>query len=100
MSDHTVDQGETQKAVIEKLLQRLELSFGIVVDGRDQLLAAADSPDWKSELTRLLQQGRKVGAGLRRGEAARPAEDELRSLLAYFYFTDDQIKTWSRNLGA
>lgn len=100
MSDHTLDQGTTQKAVVEKLLNRLERDFGIVVDGRDQVLAVADSPDWKAELTRLVKEGRKVGVTFRRTKPERPAEDELRSLLSYYYFTDDQVRAWFSNITA
>lgn len=87
-----------KKEVVEKLLEKLALYFDIKIEGRDRVMAAAGAADWRAELTRLVAEGRTEGVTFTRTNQAKPTEDELRSFLSYYSFTDEQIKAWLRNI--
>jgi hypothetical protein len=100
MPQNTSFHAVSEKQVIEKLLEKLGLYFEIKIEGRDQLLAVAGSPDWRAGLTRLVQEGRKEGVTFTRTSKTKPTEDELHSLLSYYSFTDEQIRTWFRSIAS
>ncbi|MDO8728692.1 MAG: hypothetical protein Q7K26_02225 [bacterium] len=72
---------------------------GVVIDGRDVLIANGESaPKWHEAVTDVALQGRKIGVSFFRKASNTPSDQKLDHLLRGYPFSVDQRRMIIQNI--